>query len=184
MSNKKRWYVVQTYSGSEDSVKQDIERRIESMGMQELIFDVIIPEETIVEKKLNAKGEEETVEKIKKIFPGYVFVHMVITDDSWHVIRNTPQVTGFLGSSGGRTKPVPVETEEMNKILLNIGAIELPKFKYDVGEIVTIARGPFEGQTGAVIEFDNAQQMVVVNLDFFGRGTPTEFSFTDIKEKE
>ena len=107
--------------------------------MTELIFDVIIPEETIVEKKVNSKGEEETVEKIKKIFPGYVFVHMIITDESWHVIRNTPQVTGFLGSSGGRTKPVPVETEEMNKILLNIGVIELPKFKYNIGDVVEIA---------------------------------------------
>lgn len=184
MIGKKRWYVVQTYSGSEDSVKDDIVRRIESMGMQEFIFDVVIPEETIIEKKLNAKGEEEVIEKIKKIFPGYVFVHMIITDESWHVIRNTPQVTGFLGSSGGRTKPVPVETEEMNQILLNIGAIELPKFKYDTGDIVTIARGPFEGQTGEVISFDNQHQLVMVNIEVFGRGTPTEFSFTDIKEED
>lgn len=184
MIGKKRWYVVQTYSGSEDSVQQDIERRIESMGMQDMIFKVIIPEETIIEKKLNSKGEEETVEKIKKIFPGYVFVQMIITDESWHVIRNTPQVTGFLGSSGGRTKPVPVESEEMNKILLNIGAIELPKFKHNVGDVVSIARGPFEGQSGEVISFDNHQQVVVVNLEVFGRGTPTEFSFTDIKEED
>src|SRR5690554_1613256 len=184
MSAKKRWYVVQTYSGSEDSVKKDIERRIESMGMQELIFDVVIPEETLVEKKLNKDGEEETIEKIKKIFPGYVFVHMIITDESWHVIRNTPQVTGFLGSSGGRTKPVPVETDEMNQILLNIGAIELPKFKYNVGDIVEIARGPFEGQTGSVVSFDDQHQIVVVNIEVFGRGTPTEFDFIDIKEEE
>lgn len=184
MSSKKRWYVVQTYSGSEDSVKKDIDRRIESMGMQDLIFDVIIPEEKLVEKKINSKGEEETIEKIKKIFPGYVFVHMIITDESWHVIRNTPQVTGFLGSSGGRTKPVPVETDEMNQILLNIGAIELPKFKYNVGDSVTIARGPFEGQIGEVVSFDNQHQVVVVNIDLLGRATPTELNFTDIKEEE
>ncbi len=183
MSVKKRWYVVQTYSGSEDSVKQDIERRIESMGMQNFIFNVIIPEETLVEKKLNAKGEEETITKVKKIFPGYVFVEMIITDESWHVIRNTPQVTGFLGSSGGRTKPVPVEPEEMNQILLNIGAIEKPKFKHEVGEVVTIARGPFEGFMGEVLTFDNQKQTVLVNIEVFGRGTPTEFSFTDIKEE-
>ncbi|NLN50296.1 MAG: transcription termination/antitermination factor NusG [Acholeplasmataceae bacterium] len=183
MSVKKRWYVVQTYSGSEDSVKQDIERRIESMGMQNFIFNVIIPEETLVEKKLNAKGEEETITKVKKIFPGYVFVEMIITDESWHVIRNTPQVTGFLGSSGGRTKPVPVEPEEMNQILLNIGAIEKPKFKHEIGEVVTIARGPFEGFMGEVLTFDNQKQTVLVNIEVFGRGTPTEFSFTDIKEE-
>lgn len=100
MSDKKRWYLVQTYSGSEDSVKKDIERRVESMAMQNFIFSVVLPEETVTEKKINAKGEEETVTKIKKLFPGYVFVQMIITDESWHVIRNTPQVTGFLGSSG------------------------------------------------------------------------------------
>jgi len=153
------------------------------MGMQNFIFNVIIPEETLVEKKLNAKGEEETITKVKKIFPGYVFVEMIITDESWHVIRNTPQVTGFLGSSGGRTKPVPVEPEEMNQILLNIGAIEKPKFKHEIGEVVTIARGPFEGFMGEVLTFDNQKQTVLVNIEVFGRGTPTEFSFTDIKEE-
>lgn len=184
MSGKKSWYLVQTYSGSEDSVKKDIERRIESMGMQDLIFDVLIPEETVIEKKINSKDEEEIVEKVKKMFPGYVFVQMIITDESWHVIRNTPQVTGFLGSSGGGTKPVQVEPEEMNQILLNIGAIEMPKFKYNVGDVVTIAKGAFEGQTGEVVSFDNQHQVVVVNIEVFGRGTPTEFDFTDIKEED
>ncbi len=184
MTGKKGWYVVQTYSGSEDSVKKDIERRIESMGMKDLIFDVIIPEETIIEKKVNKEGEEEIIEKIKKIYPGYVFVHMVITDESWHVIRNTPQVTGFLGSSGGRTKPVPVPSEEIMQVLLNIGAIEKPTFKHDVGDVVEIAVGPFKGQSGEVISFDNNTEIVIVNMEFFGRGTPTEFNFTDIKEEE
>ncbi len=183
MSNPRKWYVVQTYSGSEDSVKKDIERRIESMGMQSFIFSVIIPEETIVEKKVNAKGEEEIITKIKKIFPGYVFVEMIITDESWHVIRNTPQVTGFLGSSGGRTKPVPVQPEEMKQILLNIGAIEKPTFKYEVGETVTIVNGPFEGFVGEVISFDNQKETCLINIEVFGRGTPTEFRFSDIKEK-
>ncbi len=182
MSSTKKWYLVQTYSGSEDSVKQDIERRIESMGMQKLIFNVLLPEETIIEKKVNAKGEEETVEKVKKIFPGYVFVQMIITDESWHVIRNTPQVTGFLGSSGGRTRPVPIQEEEITQILLNIGAIEKPTFKHNIGDIVTISKGPFEGFSGEVIDFDNQKETVSVNIEVFGRGTPTEFSFTDIKE--
>lgn len=183
MINEKKWYVVQTYSGSEDSVKKDIERRIESMGMQSLIFNVLIPQETVVEKKVNAKGEEETVTKIKNIFPGYVFVELIITDESWHVIRNTPQVTGFLGSSGGRTKPVPIPTEEMNEILLKIGIIEKPTFKYDIGEIVEIINGPFQGVKGEVISFDNQKETVLINIEVFGRGTPTELKFTDIKEK-
>jgi transcriptional antiterminator NusG len=183
MINPRRWYVVQTYSGSEDSVKKDIERRIESMGMQSLIFNVLIPEETVIEKKLNAKNEEEITQKIKKKFPGYVFVEMIITDESWHVIRNTPQVTGFLGSSGGRTKPVPIPHEEITQILLDIGVIEKPTFKYDIGEIVEIVNGPFAGQKGEVVSFDNHKETAVINIEMFGRGTPTEFNFIDIKEK-
>lgn len=183
MTDKKRWYLVQTYSGSEDSVKNDIERRIESMGMQNFIFNVILPEETITEIKVNAKGEEETVTKVKKLFPGYVFVQMIITDESWHVIRNTPQVTGFLGSSGGRTRPVPIQEEEMTQILLNIGAIEKPRFKHDIGDVVTIVRGPFEGFQGEVLAFDNQKETASINIEVFGRGTPTEFSFADIKEE-
>ncbi len=183
MTDPRRWYVVQTYSGQEDSVKQDIERRIESMGMQNLIFKVLIPEETVLEKKVNAKGEEETTEKVKKIFPGYVFVETIITDESWHVIRNTPQVTGFLGSSGGRTKPVPIPQDEMNQILLHIGVIEKPTFKYAVGDTVEIINGPWAGIKGEVASFDNQKETVIVKIDVFGRGTLTEFNFVDIKEK-
>lgn len=182
MLNARRWYVVQTYSGSEDSVKKDIETRIETMGMQQYIFKVLMPEETIYDKKVNAKGEEEVIEKIKKKYPGYVFVEMIITDESWHVIRNTPQVTGFLGSSGGRTKPVPIPAEEMNKILLESGVIQKPTFKYNVGEVVEIINGPWEGSTGAVLSIDNQKETVIVNIEVFNRGTPTEFKFTDIKE--
>ena len=183
MTDPRRWYVVQTYSGQEDSVKKDIERRIESMGMQNLIFKVLIPEETVLEKKFNTKGEEETIEKIKKIFPGYVFVETIITDESWHVIRNTPQVTGFLGSSGGRTKPVPIPQDEMTQILLHIGAIEKPTFKYEIGEVVEIINGPWAGLKGEVVTFDNQKETVIVKIEMFGRATPTEFNFTDIKEK-
>lgn len=183
MINPRRWYVVQTYSGSEDSVKKDIERRTESMGMQSLIFTVLIPEETVIEKKLNQKGEEEVTQKVKKKFPGYVFVEMIITDESWHVIRNTPQVTGFLGSSGGRTKPVPIPADEIHQILLDIGVIEKPTFKYGVGEVVEIVNGPFAGYTGEVVSFDNHKETAIINIEMFGRGTPTEFNFIDIKEK-
>ena len=183
MSDKKDGMLFKPIQVLRDSVKQDIERRIESMGMQSLIFNVLIPEETVIEKKINAKGEEETITKIKKIYPGYVFVELIITDESWHVIRNTPQVTGFLGSSGGRTKPVPMPAEEMNQILLQIGVIEKPTFKYEIGEIVEIINGPFTGFKGEVLSFDNQKETVLVNIEVFGRGTPTELKFVDIKEK-
>lgn len=103
-NNNRRWYIVQTYSGFENSVKEDLERRIDSMGMKEYIFQTLIPEETVIETKADGSKKE----KVKKMFPGYIFVEMIVTDDSWFVVRNTPKVTGFLGSSGGGTKPVPV----------------------------------------------------------------------------
>lgn len=179
MSNMPRWYIVQTYSGFETSVKEDLERRIESMGMQNLIHRVVLPEETYQEKKADGTLKE----KVRKMFPGYVFVEMIITDESWHVIRNTPKVTGFLGSSGNRTKPVPIPTEEINQILLKVGIIEKPRFKYEIGEKVEIVTGPFAGQTGEVISFDNDKETCVINIEMFGRGTPTEFSFSNIKER-
>ncbi len=136
----RRWYIVQTYSGFESSVQEDLERRIESMGMQDLIFQVMIPEENYIEKK--ADGSQK--EKVRKMFPGYVFVEMIVTDESWFVVRNTPKVTGFLGSSGGGTKPVPLPPEEIEHILRKIGKLEKPKFDFEVGEVVVITAGPFK----------------------------------------
>lgn len=176
MINPRRWYIVQTYSGYESSVKEDLERRIESMGMQNLIFRVVLPEEHYNEKDKNGNVKE----KVRKMFPGYVFVEMIITDDSWHVIRNTPKVTGFLGSSGGRTKPVPLPQEEINQILLKIGIIEKPTFKHDIGDRVEIIGGPFTGQVGEVVSFDNPKETVVISIEMFGRGTPTEVAFEQI----
>jgi transcriptional antiterminator NusG len=112
MSQQARWYIIQTYSGYENSVREDLLRRVDSMGMNDFIFSVIVPEETIIEKKDNGKEKE----KIKQLYPGYVFVEMIVTDESWFVVRNTPRVTGFLGSSGGGTKHVPIPPEENKKI--------------------------------------------------------------------
>ena len=176
MINPRRWYIVQTYSGYESSVKEDLERRIESMGMQNLIFRVVLPEEHYTEKDKNGNVKE----KVRKMFPGYVFVEMIITDDSWHVIRNTPKVTGFLGSSGGRTKPVPLPQEEINAILLKVGIMEKPTFKYDLGDRVEIVGGPFAGQVGEVVSFDNQKETAVISIEIFGRGTPTEVSFDQV----
>lgn len=172
----KRWYCVQTYSGFESSVKMNLERRIESMQMEDKIFQVMIPEEIRIEKK----ADGTTKEKMVKIYPGYVFLEMVVTDDSWFVVRNTPGVTGFLGSSGGGTKPVPVPDEEILPILKKCGLMEVPKLDVEIGEKVRVATGPFRDQIGAVDSIDEEKQIVTVLVDMFGRQTPVELSFEDI----
>jgi transcriptional antiterminator NusG len=174
---QKRWYVIQTYSGYENSVKADLERRVDSMGMNDYIFRVIVPEETIIEKKENGKEKE----KIKQLFPGYVFVEMMVTDESWFVVRNTPRVTGFLGSSGGGTKPVPLAPEEIKQILFKIGAISKPKYDQLLNKRVEILSGAYQGIKGFVSDVDNDQAKVVVEIDLFGRATPTEVDAHEVK---
>ena len=178
MIPKVRWNIIQTYSGYENAVKLDLERRVESMGMSDYIFRVIVPEETVIETKADGKSKE----KIKQIFPGYVFVEMIVTDESWFVVRNTPRVTGFLGSSGGGTKPVPLAPDEINQILLKIGVISKPTYDHLVGKTVEILSGAFTGLKGEVAFVDNDQEKITVNIDVFGRSTPTEFDVVDIRE--
>ena len=175
--SQKRWYIIQTYSGYENAVKADLERRVDSMGMNDYIFRVIVPEETIIEKKENGKEKE----KIKQLFPGYVFVEMIVSDESWFVVRNTPRVTGFLGSSGGGTKPVPLAPEEIKQILLKIGVISKPKYDQLLDKEVEILSGPYQGIKGTVSAVDNDQAKVVVDIDLFGRATPTEVDAHEVK---
>ena len=174
----RRWYVVQTYSGFENSVKLNLERRIESMQMEDRIFQVMIPEELKVEKKADGTIKEKMV----KIFPGYVFLEMEVTDDSWFVVRNTPGVTGFLGSSGGGTKPVPLPPEEINPILKKCGLMEAPKINVEIGEKVRVATGPFLNQIGTVDSIDAEKQEITVLVDMFGRQTPVELGVMDIEK--
>jgi transcription termination/antitermination protein NusG len=178
MSQAIRWYIIQTYSGYENAVKLDLERRVDSMGMSDYIFRIVVPEETIIEKKADGKEKE----KIKQLFPGYVFVEMMVTDESWFVVRNTPRVTGFLGSSGGGTKPVPLMPDEINAILLKVGIINKPNYDHLIGKSVEIISGKFSGIKGEVSDVDNDQEKVVVNIDMFGRSTPTELSVSEVKE--
>ncbi len=178
MSQTVRWYIIQTYSGYENAVKVDLERRVESMGMSDFIFRIIVPEETVIEKKADGKEKE----KIKQLFPGYVFVEMMVTDESWFVVRNTPRVTGFLGSSGGGTKPVPLAPDEINQILLKIGVISKPTFDHLFGKQVEVIDGTWLGLKGKVVHVDNDQEKLVVDLDLFGRATPTEFDANQVKE--
>jgi transcription termination/antitermination protein NusG len=175
VTGEKHWYVLHTYSGYEDSVAFNLKQRIENMGMQDKIFDAIVPKE----KKIKIRdGKRTTVEE--KIFPGYVLVNMIVTDDSWYVVRNTPNVTGFVGSG---TIPTPVSEEEWNFLNKRMGNDE-PKFKVDfeVGELVRITDGPFKDYEGKIGEIDQAKGKVKVFVTIFGRETPVELDFLQVKK--
>lgn len=172
----RHWYVVHTYSGYEDAVREALLQRIESLGMQDMIFDVVVPKETEIIIK---KGEPVTQEK--RIFPGYVLVDMTVTDDSWYVVRNTPNVTGFVGSG---TIPVPVSPEEWKVIKKHMGQAE-PKFKieFNEGDNVVVLDGPFANHDGLVSVIDEEKGKIKVLITIFGRETPVELDFTQVKKK-
>ena len=175
VTGERHWYVLHTYSGYEDSVAWNLKQRIESMDMQDKIFDCIVPKE----KKIKIKdGRRTTIEE--KIFPGYVLVDMIVTDDSWYVVRNTPNVTGFVGSG---TIPSPIADDELNYLKKRMGADE-PKFKVDfqVGELVKITDGPFKDYEGKVGELDEGHGKVKVMVTIFGRETPVELDFLQVKK--
>lgn len=174
--NEKRWYIVQTYSGKENQVKDNLTSRITSMNMQELIFQVIVPERIVQEKK-----EDGTIkEKLEKPYPGYVFVEMIDTEDSWWVVRNTPQVTGFLGSAGKKTRPVPVPQYEIEPILKMCGIIKKPEIKYNVGDTITVIKGNFKDRTGVVEEIDVDNNEVTIEIEMFNRPMSVTVSLDDI----
>lgn len=176
MENK--WYVVHTYSGYENKVKANLEKRVESMGMEDKIFRVLVPMEEEIENK---DGKKKSV--MKKVFPGYVLVEMIMTDDSWYVVRNTPGVTGFVGSSGAGSKPTPLLDDEAKTILKQMG-MEEPKAKIDfqLKESVKVAAGPFEGFIGHIEEINAEKGKVKVLVNMFGRETPVELEFYQVEK--
>lgn len=179
MEMEKNWYVVHTYSGYENKVKANLEARVETMGMQDKIFRVIVPEEEETDFK---DGKKRTV--MKKTFPGYVLVEIIMTDDSWYVVRNTPGVTGFIGSSGGGAKPTPLLEEEVEFILKQMGVeTGMADLGVEVGEVVEVLDGPFENTQGRVDEIDATKQKVTITVDLFGgRETKMEVDFHQIKK--
>ena len=174
----KKWYVVNTYSGHEKKVQEKLLMRASSMNMEDYIFRVIVPEQTEVEVK-----DGVTKEKVKKLFPGYVLVEMVMTDESWFVVRNTPGVTGFIGSSGKGAKPTPLQPYEVDKILNSMGMSRL-EVSSDLkeGEIVKITSGPFSGMEGKVSSLDLENQQIIVLVDLFGQETEVEASISQIEK--
>lgn len=168
---EKEWYVVNTYSGHESKVKEKLEMRAESMGFQDNIFRIIVPEETVKETMKDGSVKE----KKKKMFPGYILVEMIMTDEAWYIVRNTPGVTGFIGSSGKGAKPTPLKPQEIDKILANMGMTRMDVDKeLTVGTKVTIVDGPFKGMDGTISTLDIENSRLTVLVDLFGQETPVE----------
>lgn len=171
----RHWYVVQTYSGYEEKVAENLKQRVENLGLTDKIFDVVVPKEKTIEIK---NGKRRTVEK--KIFPGYILVDMIVTDETWYQVRNTPQVTGFIGAG---ITPVPVKEPEMKDIDKRMG-VEEPKFQIDLkkGDLVSINDGPFKGFDGTVDEVDEAKGKLKVLVSMFGRETSVELDSLQVKK--
>ncbi|MEI6741601.1 MAG: transcription termination/antitermination protein NusG [bacterium] len=172
---QKDWYVIHTYSGYEDQVAEALRQRIDSLDMKDKIFDVIVPKEKQIEIK---NGTRRTVER--KIFPGYIIIEMVVTEESWFVVRNTPNVTGFVGTS---TTPSPLSADEVKSIQRRMG-IDEPKYKIDfaIGETVNITDGPFKGFDGQVNEIDEQKGKIKVLVSMFGRETPVELDSLQVNK--
>ena len=178
MENLKEWYVVNTYAGHENRVKENLQRRVETMGIEDNLFRILVAEESEIEFR-NGKR----VEKMKNLFPGYLFVEMIMTDEAWYIVRNTPGVTGFIGSSGGGAKPFPVSPEEIDSILRRIGLSDTKVVvDFEVGDRVKILNGPFSGIEGTIDSMNDDAGTAMVLTILFGRETPTEISYIDLQK--
>lgn len=178
--NVKQWYVVNTYAGNENRVKDNLEKRLSTMGISDNLFRIVVAEETQIEIK-----NDKSKEVIKNIFPGYLFVEMIMTDEAWYVVRNTPGVTGFIGSSGKGAKPFPVKQEEIDKILTRIGQSDKKiEVNFTVGDSVVIQSGPFSGMEGRVESMNDSLKQATVLIILFGRETPTDINYVDLSKVE
>jgi transcription antitermination protein nusG len=168
------WYVVHTYSGYENKVKANIEKMIENRKLHDQILEVSVPMQEVIEVKNGVKKRVQ-----KKMFPGYVLIHMVMNDDVWYVVRNTRGVTGFVGPDS--KQPVPLTEEEMRAMGIKTGNIEVD---FEVGDTVTVMNGVWENTTGVIKQINMNKQTVTISVDLFGRETPVEISFSDVKIKK
>ncbi len=175
--NVRAWYVVQVVNGMEYAAKRNIEQRIKSLHMEDYVFQVFVPETTRQEK--NKKGVVKTV--TEKLYPGYTFIDMIVTDDSWFIVRNTPLVTGFLGSSGGGAKPVPLTKDEIGNIFRQAGVKLELNIDYKVGDTVKVISGSFAGQELEVLEIDEDKQIVKVAVEIFGRQNEQELRMDEVE---
>lgn len=170
-----QWYVIHTYSGYENKVKANLEKRIDSMGMEEKIFRILVP----MEDEIEIKDGKRKITK-KKVFPGYVLVEMIMTDDSWYVVRNTPGVTGFVGSG---SKPIPLTEDETTQIMRTMG-VDAPKIRMDfeIHESIRVKTGPFENFDGIIEEIYPDKGKLKVKISMFGRDTPVELEYSQVEK--
>ena len=165
---KKEWYVVNTYAGQENRVKENLERRVKTMGLEDSLFQIVVA---------------EPVEKTHNLFSGYLLVQMIMTDEAWYVVRNTPGVTGFIGSSGKGAKPFPVAQEEVDAVLRRLGRQDVNvQVDFEVGDRVEITNGAFKNSEGVIEAMDEEKKEATVLLILFGRETPTEIPYMDLKK--
>lgn len=177
--SEKQWYIVTTYSMHESKTAKNLEKRIETMNMQDKIFRIIVAEK---EEAVLKDGIPTGKTRMKNLYPGYIFVEMIMTDDSWFIVRNTPGVTGIAGSSGGGQKPNPVPREEIEPVLKRMGLVDESMYdRYNVGDAVKVIHGPLEGTEGTIISIDKETGACRVETVFFGRSTPVDVDFSEIE---
>ncbi len=180
-SGEYEWYVVNTYSTHEKNVQDNLLKRIESMGLQDYVKRVVVPEEEVRVTDENGMPTDKTRKKI--IYSGYVFVEMIMSDYAWYVVRNTPGVTGFVGSSGKGTKPFPIPRDQIAPVLKRMGEVDDFMYAgYEEGSLVKIVNGPFEGTEGKIISIDKSKNMVTVEATFFGRASTFDVEFSNIEK--
>ena len=178
----KQWYVVNTYSGHERNVADYLEKRRDSMMLQDYIFRIVVAEYT--EPVLNKDGKPTNRVKTKNLYPGYVFIEMIMTDEAWYVVRNTSGVTGFIGSSGGGAKPFPLQKSELDPILKKMGLSTSVEIDYQVGDEVNVVGGPFAGKSGRVESIDTEKETAKVLIDFLGNLTPMEIELVQLEKAD
>ena len=177
----KAWYVFNTYSTHERKVADNLKRRVESMGLEELIFRIVVAEQEVpvMDRETGLPTEKK---RMKNLYPGYVFVEMIMTDYAWYVVRNTPGVTGFVGSSGKGTKPFPIPREQIEPVLKRMGMVDESMYdRYKEGDLVKVIHGPLEGTEGNIVSINRETGAVVVETIFFGRSTTVEVDFSEIE---
>ena len=177
---EKQWYVVNTYSGHENKVKDNLEKRVETQNMQDLIFRIVVAE---YEVPVIKDGKDTGKTKIKNMYPGYIIIEMIMTDEAWYMVRNTPGVTGFTGSSGGGAKPFPVAREQIEPVLKRMGMFDSEMYSdYAVGDLVKVLEGSFKDVEGNITNIDTELGEVTINMTFFGRAMDVTVKFSEIEK--
>ena len=178
---EKAWYVVNTYSTHENKVAYNLKKRVESMGLEDLIFRIVVAEQEVAVMDRET-GLPTGKTRMKNLYPGYVFVEMIMTDYAWYIVRNTPGVTGFVGSSGKGTKPFPVPREQIEPVLKRMGIVDENMYdRYNVGDYIKVIKGTLEGTEGRIVSIDKDTGAVEIETVFFGRTTRVEVDFSEIE---